>query len=181
MAKLFNLTWVFMLLAILAVGGGTAVLPEMQHMTVDQFHWVTKSQFRDIYSLGQVAPGPNMLMVLLIGQKMAGALGALVVGLAFFLADCILTLVAKREWVPFNDSPSRSAVQHGMAPVAIGLMLAGTYAIARLSIFNLTSMLIAVSIFALLMWRHINPALLVLAGGLTYVLLPHVLQHLLPH
>ncbi|MGZ6227910.1 MAG: chromate transporter, partial [Candidatus Binataceae bacterium] len=65
MAKLFNLTWVFMLLAILAVGGGTAVLPEMQHMTVDQFHWVTKSQFRDIYSLGQVAPGPNMLMVLL--------------------------------------------------------------------------------------------------------------------
>ena len=68
-----------------------------------------------------------------------------------------------------------------MAPVAIGLMLAGTYAIARLSIFNLTSMLIAVSIFALLMWRHINPALLVLAGGLTYMLLPHVLQHLLPH
>jgi len=181
MAKLFNLTWVFMLLAILAVGGGTAVLPAMQHMTVDQFHWVTKSQFRDIYSLGQVAPGPNMLMVLLIGQKMAGALGALVVGLAFFLPDCILTLVANRLWVHFKDSPWRTAVQHGMAPVAIGLMLAGTYAIARLSIFNLTSMLIAVSIFALLMWRHINPALLVLAGGLTYVLLPHVLQHLLPH
>jgi chromate transporter len=153
----------------------------MQHMTVDQFHWVTKSQFRDIYSLGQVAPGPNMLMVLLIGQKMAGALGALVVGLAFFLPDCILTLVANRLWVHFKDSPWRRAVQHGMAPVAIGLMLAGTYAIARLSIFNLTSMLIAGSIFALLMWRHINPALLVLAGGLTYVLLPHVLQHLLPH
>jgi hypothetical protein len=33
----------------------------------------------------------------------------------------------------------------------------------------------------LLLWRHINPALLVLAGGMTYVLLPHVLQHLFPH
>jgi chromate transporter len=181
MAKLFNLTWVFMLLAILAVGGGTAVLPEMEHMTVNQFHWVTGPQFRDVYSLGQVAPGPNMLMVLLIGQKMAGALGALVVGLAFFLPDCILTLVANRLWVHFKDSPWRAAIQHGMAPVAIGLMLAGTYAIARLSIFNLTSMLIAVFIFALLLRRHINPALLVLGGGMIYMLLPHVFAHLLPH
>ena len=181
MAKLLNLTWVFMLLAILAVGGGTAVLPEMEHMTVDQFHWVTKGQFRDIYSLGQVAPGPNMLMVLLIGYKIAGGLGALVVALAFFLPDCILTLMANRLWVHFKDSPWRTAVQHGMAPVAIGLMLAGTYAIARLSIFNLTSLLIAGSIFALLLWRHINPALLVLAGGVTYMLLPHVMAHLFPH
>ncbi|HTQ24497.1 MAG TPA: chromate transporter [Candidatus Binataceae bacterium] len=181
MAKLLNMTWVFMLLAILAVGGGTAVLPEMQHLTVDQFHWVTKAQFRDIYSLGQVAPGPNMLMVLLIGHKMAGALGALVVGLAFFLPDCILTLVANRLWVHFKDSPWRAAIQHGMAPVAIGLMLAGTYAIARLSIFNLTSLLIALVIFALLMWRHINAALLVLGGGITYVMLPHLMAHLFPH
>jgi hypothetical protein len=59
-------------------------------------------------------------------------------------------------------------------------MLAGTYAIARLSIFNLTSLLIATTIFVLLLWRHINPALLVLAGGLTYLLLPHVV-HLFPH
>jgi len=180
MAKLFNLTWVFMLLAILAVGGGTAVLPEMEHLTVDHFQWVTRGQFRDIYSLGQVAPGPNMLMVLLIGQTMAPAMGALVVGLAFFLPDCVLTLVANRLWVRFKESPWRAAIQHGMAPVAIGLMLAGTYAIARLSIFNLTSLLIAATIFALLLWRHINPALLVLAGGATYALLPHVV-HLFPH
>ena len=181
MPKLFNLAWVFMLLAVLAVGGGTAVLPEMEHLTVDKYQWITSGQFRDVYSLGQVAPGPNMLMVLLIGHRMAGALGALVVGLAFFLPDCILTLLANRLWVHFKGSPWRAAVQHGMAPVAIGLMLSGTYAIARLSIFNLTSLLIAVSIFALLLWRHINPALLVLAGGLTYLLAPHLLQHLFPH
>ena len=59
MSKYFNLAWVFTLLAILAVGGGTAVLPEMQHLTVDEFHWITKGQFRAMYSLGQVAPGPG--------------------------------------------------------------------------------------------------------------------------
>lgn len=176
MNKLLNLTWVFALLGILAVGGGTAVLPEMQHMTVHHFHWLTDGQFRDIYSIGQVAPGPNMTMVILIGYKMSGALGALAVAIAFFLPDCILTLVTHRLWSRVKDSLWRSAVQHGMAPVAIGLMVSGTYAVARLSIFNLTSLLIAAAVFGLLVWRHINPALIVLAGGLSYMLLPHVLH-----
>lgn len=179
MAKLLNLSWVFMLLAILAVGGGTAVLPEMQQMTVNHFHWITDAQFRDIYSLGQVAPGPNMLMVLLIGYRMAGALGALVVGVAFFLPDCILTLVANRLWEHLEGSPWRAAVQHGMAPVAIGLMASGTYAIARISIFNATSLLIALAVFGLLLWRHINPALLVAAGGIAYLIIPHIIHF--PH
>ncbi|MGH7865240.1 MAG: chromate transporter, partial [Candidatus Binataceae bacterium] len=64
MVRLFHLLWVFALLSILAVGGGTAVLPEMQNLTVHYFGWLTDDSFRDLYSLGQVAPGPNMLMVL---------------------------------------------------------------------------------------------------------------------
>jgi chromate transporter len=180
MAKLLNLTWVFALLGLLAVGGGTAVLPEMQHMTVHHFHWLTDNDFRDIYSIGQVAPGPNMTMVILIGYKLSGALGALAVGLAFFLPDCILTLITHRLWNRVKDSPWRTAVQHGMAPVAIGLMVSGTYAVARLSIHNITSLLIAAVVFVLLVWRHVNPALIVLAGGLSYMVLPHLFRFI-PH
>src|SRR6516162_8758557 len=160
MARPINLIWVFALLSILAVGGGTAVLPEMERLTVQHFHWITEGQFRDMYSLGQVAPGPNMTMVLLIGYKVSGALGALAVGLAFFLPDCILTLVVHRMWDRLKSSPWRTAVQHGMAPVAIGLMTAGTYDVARLSIFNVTGVLIAMTVFILLLWRHSNPAVL---------------------
>ena len=171
MAKLLNLTWVFMLLAILAVGGGTAVLPEMQHMTVDQFHWVTKGQFRDIYSLGQVAPGPNMLMVLVIGYHLAGWAGMVVVGIGFFLPDCIITLFVNRWWVRLGGWPWRTSIQRGLAPVAIGLMMSGTYAIAKLSIVNAQTLAIAVVVFGILLWRHINPGMLVLVGGAAYVLL----------
>jgi chromate transporter len=170
MAKLLNLTWVFALLSLLAVGGGTAVLPEMQHMTVSYFHWITDRQFRDIYSLGQVAPGPNMLMVMVIGYRLDGIAGALVVGLSFFLPDCLLTFFANRIWQRFSDSPWRAAVQRGLAPVAIGLMLSGTYAIARLSILTYTGGLIAASTLAILMWRRVNPVFLISAAGLVYTL-----------
>jgi chromate transporter len=167
---LLNLTWVFALLSILAVGGGTAVLPQMQYMTVHQFHWITDSQFRDVYSLGQVAPGPNMLMVMLIGYRLAGAIGAAVVAVAFFLPDCVLTFFANRLWLRFEGSPWRTAIQRGLAPVAIGLMLSGTWAIARLSIFNVVGAVIAAATLAVLLWRHVNPVLLISAGGLIYLL-----------
>ena len=178
MNQLGTLIRVFALLSLLAVGGGTAVLPALKQHTVDDQHWLTNDQFRDAYSLGQVAPGPNMLMVLLIGYRLAGALGALVVGVAFFLPDCALTLAANRLWIHFAGSPWRQSVQQGMAPVAIGLMFAGTYAIARLSLVHVTdgtpdfvAIGIAAVVTAILLWRHVNPGILVLVGGTVYVLL----------
>jgi chromate transporter len=170
MHKLISLAWVFALLSILAVGGGTAVLPEMHRMTVDQFHWVSDKQFRDIYSLGQVAPGPNMLMVMVIGYRVAGYLGSAIVAFAFFLPDCIITLFANRIWIRFSGSPWRQTIQRAMAPIAIGLMLSGTYSIARLSIHNIGSLAIGVATMGILMWRRVNPLLLISAGGLLYLI-----------
>ena len=163
--KLLNLLWVFALLSLVAVGGGTAVLPEMRRILVGHFHWLTDKQFRDIYSLGQVAPGPNMVMVLVIGYHLAGALGALVVGLAFFLPDCFITFFVNRIWERFQGNPWRTAIQRGMAPVAIGLMLSGTYTVAKISIVDATTGVIAVTVFTILYFRHVNPALLILLGG----------------
>jgi chromate transporter len=177
--QLLKLGLVFMMLSVLAVGGGTAVLPEMQHVTVHWFN-LTDKQFRYIYSIGQVAPGPNMLMVLLIGYRLVGVLGAVVVGVAFFLPDCALTLVANRVWIHFSGSPWRQSVQQGLAPVAIGLMFAGTWAIARLSLVHVSdgspdfvAIGIAIVVTAILLWRHINPGVLVLVGGTVYVLFTH--------
>jgi chromate transporter len=163
--KILNLLWVFALLSLVAVGGGTAVLPEMRRILVGHFHWLSDKQFREIYSIGQIAPGPNMLMVLVIGYRLAGALGAIVVGLAFFIPDCFITFFVNRVWKHFAGSPWRTAIQRGMAPVAIGLMLSGTYTVAKISIVDLATGLVAVSVFTILYFRHVNPALLILIGG----------------
>jgi chromate transporter len=169
--QLVLLVRVFALLSLLAVGGGTAVLPAMKHRTVDSYHWLTEDQFRDAYSLGQVAPGPNMMMVTVIGYRVAGTPGALAVTAAFFLPACLLTLCAGRVWERFHASPWRVAVQRGLAPVSIGLMCAGILSLARVAIFNPTTLLFAAVVFGVLLRRHMNPAYLILAGGIAGVLL----------
>jgi chromate transporter len=168
--RLLHLFLVFSLLSVLALGGGNSVLPEMRHMTVHQLHWLTDDQFRSIYSLGQVVPGPNMLMVLVIGYKLAGWLGMSVVGIAFFVPDFIIALSINRLWIRLGDWPWRLSIQRGLAPVAIGLMISGTYTIAHLSVVDLPTLAIALVVFGILTWRHINPGILVLLGGAVYML-----------
>ncbi len=182
MREIVSLLNVFCLLSLLAVGGGSAVLPEMEHETVTVHQWVSADDFATIYSLGQMAPGPNMTMVGLIGFKAANHAGMstgwalaamLIVLLAFYLPSSFLTYAASHVWDAFRDNPWRNAVQKGMAPVTIGLMLAGVHAVGKTASynpghslhFNVITCGIGLLVTAILFARHINPALLILAGG----------------
>lgn len=182
MRELVSLLNVFCLLSLLAVGGGSAVLPQMEHETVSVHQWVSADDFATIYSLGQMAPGPNMTMVGLIGFKAANHAGMsnawalaamLVVLLAFYLPSSFLTYAVSHIWDSFKDNPWRDAVQRGMAPITIGLMLAGVHAVGKTASYNpehsfhFNSITIAVglAVTGILFAKHINPALLILAGG----------------
>ena len=163
---LLQILGVFSLLSILAVGGGTAVLPEMKALTVNQFHWLTPEQFGQIYSLGQLAPGPNMLMVSVIGYRVAGYPGAAAALVGFFLPAGLLSFGVARVWDRYSDSPLKLACERGLAPVTIGLMLAGTLILARTVIHSADDVAIAAVVTAILLAVKINPVLLILGGGL---------------
>ena len=125
MNKLLQLAGVFSLLSILAVGGGTAVLPEMKTEVVTEHDWLSEAQFIDIYSLGQLTPGPNMLMVQLIGQKVAGWPGAAVALLGFFLPAGLLAWYTGRLWERLADWPWRESIRRGVggsAPSRVGIL-----------------------------------------------------------
>lgn len=173
MKELIQLLNVFCLLSLLAVGGGSAVLPQMEHETVTVRQWVSADDFATIYSLGQMAPGPNMTMVGLIGYKTAGLAGMLVVLIAFYLPSSFLTYGVSHIWDAFKDNPWRDAIQSGMAPITIGLMLAGVYAVGKTASFNIEhsahfntiTTSIGLVVTGWLFLSRTNPALLILLGG----------------
>jgi len=163
---LLQLLGIFSLLSVLAIGGGTAVLPEMKEMTVVQEKWLTDAEFRDVYSIGQIAPGPNMLMVIVLGYKVAGYAGAAVAFAGFFFPCCLIAWGTSRIWNHFEGSAWRLAVQRGLAPLVVGLMAAGMVAIARTAIINFETIVLALLVFlAIYFGKKINPALLILGGG----------------
>jgi chromate transporter len=164
MSLLIHLILTFALLSILAVGGGTAVLPEMQTILAHQFS-IDHTQFVHIYSIGQLAPGPNMLMVLVIGYQIAGLIGAGVVLLSFFLPSSVLCFYIGRLWGCFGESPWRRSIQNALEPISIGLMSSGVYAVAKASIVSGTTLALALVTLYLILRTKINPVLVILGSG----------------
>ena len=165
-----DLVRVFAYLSILTVGGGMAAFPEMKILTVDVHKWLTFPQLIHIYSVGQMAPGPNMMMIVVIGQWAAGLLGAIVTLLAFFGPTALLAFVVAKGWKKLEKWPWRTSIQQGLAPVSIGLLLAGSFTMAKGAITGLETGAIAVGVLLILLQYKINPALLVVGGAVVGLL-----------
>ena len=73
---LLTLAWTFGLMSLLAIGGANSTIPEMHRVAVDVQHWLSDSQFVDMFAIAQLSPGPNVLIVTLIGYHVAGIAGA---------------------------------------------------------------------------------------------------------
>ena len=141
------------------------MLPEMQRL-MEGPYGMKPEDFTKIYSLGQFAPGPNMSMVVVLGYRMAGMWGALTVLVAFFLPASILCFTVGRVWERAGDSPWRRAIQDGLAPIAIGLMLSGVGRSRRRRRRSLMTIVPALIVVALMLRTKINPVFLVLACGI---------------
>jgi len=165
MNQLPTLVRVFAYLSLLTVGGGIAALPEMKTLAVDVHAWLTSAQLVHLYSVGQLAPGPNMMMIVPIGDWAGGPVGALLVLLAFFAPTAFLTYMAGRWWIKLETWPWRKSIQQGLAPVSIGLLLAGCFTLARGAIFGVETAAIAVGVLLILLQNKINPAVLVLGAA----------------
>lgn len=169
MNQIAALTRVFAYLSLLTVGGGMAAFPEMKLLTVDVHKWLTFPQLIHIYSVGQMAPGPNMMMIVVIGQWAGGLLGAIVTLIAFFGPTAVLAYAVAKAWKKLERWPWRKSIQQGLAPVSIGLLLAGSFTMAKGAITGLETGTIAVATLLILLQYKINPALLVVGGAVVGV------------
>lgn len=164
---------VFSALSLMAIGGGAAVLPEMQQIVVHHMGWLTDEQFVQVYGLGQLAPGPNTVMVSVIGWRVAGLAGSLAALIGFFLPAGLLTFFCARVWDRYAASPWRIAAQQGLAPITIGLMLAGVAVLARGVVHGPVSAGIVVVTTLILLLSRTPPVLLIFAGAAAHWLLGH--------
>lgn len=170
MSGLPALVRVFSYLSLLTVGGGMAAFPEMKTLTVDVHEWLTFPQLVHLYSVGQLAPGPNMMMIVPIADWAGGPLGSILVLLAFFGPSALLTFAVGRWWTKLETWPWRTSIQQGLAPVSIGLLLAGCFTMAKGTIVGLEAAAIAAGVLLILLQTRFNPALLVLGAAVIGIL-----------
>ncbi len=162
MSALLGLALVFGELSLLAFGGTNSVLPEMQRQVVTLHHWLGAQDFAAMFALAQAAPGPNMMVVSLIGWRVSGLAGALTATVAVSLPSSALTYLVSGTWQRFRDAPWRRAVQAGLRPVTIGLVTASAALLIRSTTVGWATGAITVACTGVFLVTRIHP-LLVLA------------------
>lgn len=126
----------FALLALVAFGGATALLPEMHRVVVENHHWLDDTTFTHLYAIAQAAPGPNVLVVTLIGWEIAGLAGALAATTAMCLPMSILIYLLIDRWEGFAGKRWQKAISIGVSPLAVGLIFSGATLIAQAAAFG---------------------------------------------
>ena len=167
---LLQLIGLFAGLSMLAFGGGTGVIPDMQRAAVDHYHWMTAREFLDSFAISRAAPGPGSLIVVLVGLKAAGLAGAAVSFAAMFGPSCLAVHVVARYWHRAARSAWRAVVERALAPVAVGLTFASGLSLMRGTEHGWLLWSVTIVSTAAFSLTEVNPILL-LAGGAGILLL----------
>lgn len=171
MSDLLTLVAHFAGLSLIAFGGASAVVPEMHRLVVDQQHWMTAKEFADLFAIAQAAPGPNMMIVTLVGWHVAGLAGAILATAAFCAPGAVLALSMVRLWHGLRDSPWRARIQGGLLPVTIGLVASTAWLLANSAAGRHGAGILIAAACALLAWRtSLNPLWLLMGGAVLGVL-----------
>jgi len=161
----WTLVATFGMMSLFAVGGANSAIPEMHRVAVDVQHWMTEKQFADVFAISQMSPGPNVLIVTLIGFAVAGVGGALAATLAMCGPTAVLAYYVSRLLARSSHSRWPAIIQAALVPLSIGLMGASGLILALTSDRSWAAGLITATAAALAFATRLNPLWMLLAGG----------------
>ena len=164
LATLIQIARVFSLLSLVSIGGANAVLPEIRRQAVDVQGWMNDAAFANLFAISHAAPGPNIILVSLIGWQLAGLAGLMVATLAIMIPSCSLAFVVSRAVTRWSDQRWVGLLKEGLVPVALGLILASGVAMMRTADHDRLTIIISVATSAFVVFSRRNPLWAIAAG-----------------
>jgi chromate transporter len=137
----------------------------MHRVAVEVHHWLTDKQFADVFAISQLSPGPNVLIVTLIGYAVAGLGGALVATLAMCLPTALLAYGVSRFLGRSSQARWPAIVQAALVPLSIGLMAASGLVLGLASDRTWVAAMVTIGAAVLASLTRLNPLWLLAAGG----------------
>jgi chromate transporter len=133
-------------------GSGLAIVPFLYGGVVTEHQWLTEKQFVDAVAVAMITPGPVVITVAFIGYLVAGMSGATVAALATFLPCYLFTIIPAPYFKKYGKVPGVVAFVDGITAAAIGAIAGSVIVIAKRTIIDFPTALVAICTIALL-WK----------------------------
>ncbi|MCL4482139.1 MAG: chromate efflux transporter [Bacteroidetes bacterium] len=151
-------------------GGGYVIIPAMQQVIVDGFHWMTTKEFADAIAMGQITPGPVILTATFIGYRVAGFMGACVATFAIFFPPGLVMLMFSGFLKKIKDSNIITAIFKGMRPAIIGMIFSAAFTVGKGAEMGWISALIFLVVLVLLVKFKMNVLYMIPLAGIAGML-----------
>ena len=146
---------------MLVFGSGLAVVPFLYGGVVQEHHWLTDQQFLDAVAVAMITPGPVVITVAFIGYLVGGFSGASVAALGMFVPVYLIVVLLAPSYKRWAKNPQINAFVQGVTAAATGAIAGAVIVLARRSIFDIPTSLIAVITLAVLFrWKIPEPLLI---------------------
>jgi chromate transporter len=146
-------------------GSGLAVVPFLYGGVVQGHHWLNDHQFVDAVAVAMITPGPVVITVAFIGFIVAGVPGATAAALGIFLPVYLVVVLLAPSYKRWAKNPQLNAFVRGVTAAATGAIAGAVIVLARRSIYDVTTLAIAiVSLAVLFRWKVPEPVVIGCAG-----------------
>jgi chromate transporter len=157
-------------------GSGLAIVPFLYGGVVEGHHWLNDRQFVDAVAVAMITPGPVVITVAFIGYVVAGVTGATAAALGVFLPVYLMVVLLAPSYKRWAKNPQLNAFVRGVTAAATGAIAGSVVVLARRSIYDRPTALIAlVTLAVLFKWKVPEPLIIALAAMVGLVLRGHVL------
>ena len=165
-ATVGTLFFFFLKAGAFVFGSGLAIVPFLYGGVVAKFHWLTERQFVDAVAVAMITPGPVVITAGFIGYLVAGVLGALAAAWAVFAPPYFIVLFGAPYYRRFAQNQQVKAFVQGVTAAAVGAIAGAAYILARRSLVDIPTVIIAMVTFAILMLtKKIPEPIVILAAG----------------
>jgi chromate transporter len=163
---LLELATTFAIISLVAIGGANATIPEIHRQIVEQLHWIDDAGFAELIAVAQAAPGPNVIIVSLIGWHMAGPAGLAVATLAMIAPSSSLAFLAGRSILRYGQNEFVRLAKQALAPIAVGLIAASGAVMAQVADHGFLTLSVTLAMTLLVFFTRLNPLWGIAAGAM---------------
>src|SRR5437016_6057948 len=128
----WRLLWIWTVIGAQSFGGGSATLYLIRRAAVERYAWLSDEEFTRYWGICQIAPGINILgLVILIGWRVSGAAGAVLSLIGLLLPSATITVALTSIYASIREAPLVRAAIAGVVPATVGLGLFLSFTMVR--------------------------------------------------
>jgi chromate transporter len=170
-----SISFIFLRIGAATFGGGFVMIPEIENEVVRSHHWLNHQEFADATALGQITPGPVLIMATFVGYRVAGIFAAILCTVCVFLPSFLMTIAAGSSLRRFRTNRQIQAFLRGVAPAVTGLLGAAAWSVARSGIHTIIGASMAIVILGIVLRYRPNAFWVLMGAGVFRFLLALVL------